>query len=275
MKSTPVIPPLARVLSAYLFLWACLFLSPCLFLWATPALADRPDTGFFIGGAARVGLIDGTGTWQYTDRDGVDWPINFSLDAPMSEGGNAMGFNWEEKILIGMTPSIGYYLNETLSLQLRLGWNFPKSSSQSYTETNGQSVIHREGFNAEWKQRSTQLVMGFHRASDFAYYLYGGISLVQVDHKITIYEGNEYNFGFDFTHFDGSSQVFNDDFNTLGILLGIGFEFPTPGDNRVIFASAQYESARTDETFHGTDDFRVEIGGFSALLGIKWFPWAD
>lgn len=240
-----------------------LILPLLLLLAAGAARADRPDSGFFLGGAARVSYMEGTGTWN---------GVNFAIDAPLSDEGNALGFAWDEKLLLGASPSFGYYLNESLSLQCTIGWNFPKSSSQTFTETNG-GIIYQQGFTSEWTQRSAELVMAFHSTSDLAYFLYGGASLVRVDHKITLFEGSEFTDPFGNTIFQGESSIYEDDFSTLGFLFGVGFEFPTQGNNRVIFVSAQYEASRNNGPFHGTEDFNVDVGGFTMMLGIKWFPF--
>jgi len=234
-------------------------------LAATSALADRPDSGFYLGIAARTQYMDGMGSWD---------DIAFAIDSPLSTEGDALGFNWEEKLLLGGTPSLGYYLSESLSLQLAMGLNFGKASSEKYTITNG-GVVYQQGYSSEWNQRSTELLMTFHSTSDLAYFIYGGASWVDIDQNITLFEGAEYSDPFGNTIFEGDSTIYTDDISALGFIFGAGFEFPTGGNNRVIYVAAQYEAATTNDTFHGTEDFHVNVGGITAMLGIKWFPFAD
>ncbi|PID79954.1 hypothetical protein CSB20_08635, partial [bacterium DOLZORAL124_64_63] len=87
--------------------------------------------------------------------------------------------------------------------------------------------------------------------------------------------GSEYHDPFGNTLFEGDSEIHTDKISALGFIIGVGFEFPTGGNNRVIYVAAQYEAATTHDTFHGTEDFHVNVGGFTAMLGIKYFPFAD
>ena len=39
--------------------------------------------------------------------------------------------------------------------------------------------------------------------------------------------------------------------------------------------TAQYSFAKTGDTFFGTPDFDVNVGGLSFLVGLKWFPFVE
>ncbi len=241
------------------------FLPIILLLTATSSLADRPDSGLFLGAATRIQYMTGTGSW-----DG----LSFAIDEPPRNDGSTSGFGWEEKLLLGGAPSLGYYINETLSLQCTFGLNFTKAASQSVTEVTD-LYVERSGYNSEWTQRSLELVMSFHSSSDLAYFLFGGTSLIQVKQKNTTFGGREFTDPFGGTYFEGHTDISTDDFSTLGFLFGAGFEFPTGGNNRIFYVAAQYEVATSNTNFHGTPDFRVDVGGVTVMLGLKWFPFQD
>ncbi len=213
------------------FTLPAIVLSAIVLLVPADAMADRPDSGFYLGAAVHTQYMEGKGTWD---------DIAFRINYPLSTEGGALGFNWPEKLLLGGTPALGYQLSETLSFQLSAPLNFSKASNEKYTITNG-GIIYQQG----------------------------------VKHKITLFEGSEYHDPFGNTLFEGDSEIHTDKISALGFIIGVGFEFPTGGNNRVIYVAAQYEAATTHDTFHGTEDFHVNVGGFTAMLGIKYFPFAD
>jgi opacity protein-like surface antigen len=230
---------------------------------AATAGAGGPDSGFFIGGGGYVQFIKGTGTWADYD---------FEIDTPLSEEeGTPIGFAWTDKLLLGIKPMLGYRLNRQLELQVGYGLNITKSSQQSDTQYDTYTT-YEQGFSLAWQQRSLEIIGVFYPDSDMGYFFYAGFDMTRVKADFTFYEGIE------FDDFNGNpvSEVTStdesDSISATGIIFGGGIEFASD-NNRAVFVSVQYSTAKTDDIFFGTEDYKVGVGGLAFMLGVKWFPF--
>jgi hypothetical protein len=233
-------------------------------LGCVTAWAESPEPGIYIGGAAGIQLVPGTGTWAEYD---------FKIDNPLSvEDDGAVGFAWTDKFLLGIKPLMGYRINSTLALQVGYGLNIPKSSQQTTTQSDG-FTSYEQGFSMEWKQRSLEVLGVFHPDSDLGYFLFAGLDLTKIEAKVILYEGLEYEDYYGNLVADAQAQEAIDKISTTGAIFGGGLEFPSEDNNRVVYFSAQYSTAKTNDTFFGTEDFKVLVGGLSFTVGVKWYPF--
>jgi opacity protein-like surface antigen len=226
--------------------------------------AEGPDSGFFFGLGGNLQWVPGSGTWDQHE---------FDIRSPMSpDEGGAVGFSWTDKALLGIKPMAGYRLSPHLALQVNLGLNIPKTSQQSYAATDAMNV-YEQGMTMEWNQRNLEILGIYQPDAELDYYFFGGIELTRVDMNVLLFEGVE------FEDYAGNPTSFSDFQNqsdhitALGFILGGGVEFPSDNRKRVVFASAQYAFTRTGDTFFGTPDFKVDLGGISLTIGVKLYPF--
>ena len=230
---------------------------------AATAWAGGPDSGLFIGGGAHIQWIKGTGTWAQYD---------FEIDNPLSvEDGEPVGLAWTDKVLLGIKPMVGYRFNRTLELQVVYGLNITKSSQQSETQYDG-ITSYEQGFSLAWQQRSVEVLGVFFPDPEQGYFFYGGLDLTSIKADFTLYEGVAYEDYFGNPISEVAAQKESDSISATGIIFGVGMEFNSD-NNLAVFTSAQYSTAKTDDTFFGTEDFKVGVGGITFLIGVKWFPF--
>ncbi len=229
----------------------------------TGAWAGGPESGFFIGGGGFIQWIKGTGTWGEYD---------FQIDTPLSvEEGAPVGFAWNDKVLLGFKPMVGYRLNRQMELQVGYGLNITKSSQQSDIQYDTY-YTYEQGFSLSWQQRSLEIIGVYYPDRDMGYFFYAGFDMTSLKAEFTFFEGVEYE------DFNGNlvsevtSTKESDSIGATGFIFGGGIEFPSDS-NWAVFASAQYSTAKTDDIFFGTEDFKVGVGGLSFMIGVKWFPF--
>jgi hypothetical protein len=229
---------------------------------AVVAAAGNAESGFFLGAGVNILTMDGTGEWSGFD---------FSIDAPLntSEGG-AVGLNWSDKLLFGAKPMVGYRFSPDFALQADLSYFAPKTNSQTFTVSD-QGYTYTQRMDMEWNQRNFALIGLIHPMAEKSIFLFGGVEFVSIEANVTFSEG------LDFEWWDGEWDTASDaqststDIDAVGYLLGGGLETP-PGDKNVsTFVYVQYSTAITDDSFFGTRDFKVKVGGFSAAIGFKWY----
>jgi hypothetical protein len=230
----------------------------------TTAQAGGPESGFFIGGGANLQWVSGNGSWS---------TYEFDISQPLSnEENDPIGFAWTDKMLLGVKPVVGYKINGSLALQVGYGMNIPKPSNQSYSESNG-LVFYQQGLNMEWEQRNLEILGILYPDSDINYYFFGGLDLVNVKTKISIFESAEFPDEFGNTIIGGEVDEQNDTITATGFILGTGLEFVSEDKRRVAYLSVQYSRSLTNDAFFGTEDFKVDLGGFTLMGGIKWYPF--
>ncbi len=231
-------------------------------LTVTSAVAGGPESGFYFGGGGNAQWVSGNGTWGTYDFD-ISQPLS-------SDSGAALGFAWTDKVLLGVKPIIGYKLNSSLALQVGYSLNITKPSRQSVSSTNG-LVFYEQGISYEWKQNNLEILGLFYPNSDLEYYFFGGVELVEVNTDITLYENVEYEDGFGGVIGNGDFQVQSDKIRATGFVLGAGVEFTSDNNQRAAYVSIQYSRSVTDDTFFGSEAFKVDLGGISFNGGIKWY----
>lgn len=231
-------------------------------LTTTVAQAESPDSGFYIGGGGFLTWVDGTGTWAGTD---------FSIDQPLDDTAETVGFSWTDKLMLGIKPLIGWRITSGFALQAGYALNISKSSNQSVADTDLGST-YEAGFTSEWDQRNLELFAVLHPNPDLGYFFFGGVEMVNVDMSITFYEGISYVDNMGNPVSDYEYEKFEDDISGIGAVIGAGWEFSS---NRTTsaFVTAQYSFAKTNDAFFETEDFKVNVGGLSFLLGVKWHPF--
>ncbi len=225
--------------------------------------AESPESGFFIGGGGHIQMIKGTGTWAEYD---------FKIDNPLSvDEGDAVGFAWTDRVLLGLKPMVGYRLSPQLELQVAYGLNITKSSQQSDNQYDG-FTSYEQGFSLAWQQRSVEIVGVYFPDPETRYFFYGGLDMTHIKADFTFYEGVGYEDYFGNPVSEVDSEKIGDSISATGIILGAGIEFPSDG-NLAVFASAQYSTAKTKDIFFGTEDFKVGVGGITLMIGVKWFAF--
>jgi hypothetical protein len=226
------------------------------------ARAEGPASGIYVGGAVGIQWVNGTGTWAEYD---------FEIDSPLSvEEGGSVGLAWTDKILLGLKPLVGYRINHTLALQVGYGLNIPKSSQQTTTESDG-FISYEKGLSVEWKQRSLEFLGIIHPDSDLGYFFFAGLDMTRIETKIILYEGLEYEDFYGNLVAQGQAQEEADKISATGVIFGGGMEFPSDDNKRAAYISVQYSTAKTNDTFFGTEDFKVNVGGISFMVGVKWY----
>lgn len=241
-----------------------LLLGLCGLVGAPAVRAGGPDSGLFFGGSVNLQWVPGTGTWAGAE---------FKIDEPLSDGvGQPVGLAWSEHLLLGLKPVVGWKLNEQWALQATYGLNIPKSSSQTYSESNG-SVYYDQGLTVEWKQRNLEIVGVYYPDADLDYYLFGGVDLTRIRADVHLFEGIQYEDYIGEMVYDGLYQEETDDITATGFLFGGGVELTSDSKRRVVYFSAQYNLTRTAGTFFGSEDFKVDVGGISFQAGLKLFPF--
>lgn len=228
------------------------------------AQAGGPESGLYFGGSANLQYVPGTGTWAGAE---------FQIDEPLSDGvGQPVGLAWNEHLLLGLKPLAGWKLNSRWGLQVGLGLNIPKSSSQTYSESSG-TVYYDQGLTVEWKQRNLEILGVYYPDSDLGYYLFGGLDLVHIRTDVHLFEGIQYEDYVGQVVYDGLYQEESDDISATGIIFGGGVEIISDNNRRAVYFSAQYSTAKTDDTFFSSPDFQVAVGGMSFQVGLKLFPF--
>lgn len=240
----------------------CLMLS--LSTAAAVAVAGGPDSGLYLGGGPNVTLVNGSGTW-----DVYDFEITSQL---ATEGGGAVGLAWNDRIILGLKPVVGYRISPSLALQVGYGLNITKSSQQSYGESSG-TVYYEQGMKVDWRQRDLEILGVFRSGENLKLSFFGGLDLVSITTDILLYEGTEYQDSIGDLISVVDSQDHADKLSISGFIVGAGVEIPSDNERTEVFVSAQYSSARTDETFFGTENFKVDVGGVSFMAGVRWFPF--
>ena len=231
---------------------------------ATAVWAGGPESGFFIGGGGHLQLLPGTGTWGEYD---------FQIDNPLSiEGGDAVGFNWSDKMLLGIKPMVGFKISPQIALQVGYSLNITKSSQQSARDYD-LTTSFEQGYSLAWKQRSLEVIGVFYPSEDQNYYFFGGMDLTRIHADFTLYEGVEYQDNLGNLITEVGSEKVSDKITATGVILGAGIEFPSENNKTTTFISAQYSTAKTEGAFFGTEDFKVGVGGISFVVGVKWFLW--
>ena len=230
-------------------------------LAASAAQAESPDSGFYIGGGGFLTVMDGSGTWG-ADQEQTD----FAIAQPLDNTAESLGFNWSDKLMLGIKPLIGWRITSGFAIQAGYALNISKSSNQSVADTDLGST-YEAGFTSEWGQRNLEIFAVLHPNPDLGYFLFGGVEMVSVDMSITFYEGITYVDNMGNTISDYEYEKFEDDTSGLGAVIGAGWEFSS---NRTTsaFVTAQYSFAKTSDSFFDTDDFDVKVGGLSFLLGV-------
>lgn len=239
--------------------WFCVLMSIS-FSSGTVRAGDG-ESGLFVGVGVNILSMDGTGSWA--DKD-------FSLDAPLStESGQLIGLNWSDKLMFGAKPVAGYRFNPSLALQANYSYFVPKTASQSYTVTT-QNYVYRQSMDLEWSQQGVELLALVHPMEQKNIFLLGGVEFVGIEAKVTFSEGVEYDQGDGILGNASDSQSTSDKISAFGYVVGGGLESPPGDSNFSTFILVQYSTAVTKDSFFGTEDFRVKVGGFSVMLGAKW-----
>ncbi len=232
---------------------------------AAPSWAEGPE-GFFVGGGANLLYVAASGTWSEYD---------FSVREPLStEDGGPVGLSWTDKMLLGVKPVAGYKFNEFFALQVGCGLNIPKTSQQQTSESNG-VIYYEQGLNIEWQQSNFEVLGIIYPNTELGYYFFGGFDMTWVDTQVTLYENAEYPDANGNTLIGGVYQIENDKVASAGFILGAGLEFASENRNTVVYVSGQYSRSMTDDTFFGTEDFKVDVGGLALMVGLKWYPFSQ
>lgn len=239
---------------------------PALIALALSATAGMDDTGFYFGGTATVLVLEGTGTWKGFD---------FDILQPLSAGSNGpIGLNWDERLLFGARPLVGYRFDSRFAVQAAYSYLLPKASAQYYTETDANST-YEQRMDIEWHQSSVEAYVAYYPARDWGAYFYCGADWVHISTDVIFSESLEYASGADEWLTDGQSSAYESSLSALGFLFGAGIELPAENLTFSPFFALQFSTAKTNERFFVSDDFQVEVGGFSFLGGLKWHFSSD
>ena len=233
-------------------------------LLATGACGGGPDSGFFIGGGAHVLYVPGTGSW-----DDMDFDIQESLS---DEPGSTIGFFWADNFLLGVKPLVGYRVNPNLAFQASYGFNIPKSTQQVYSESTV-NAYYEQGMQVDWAQHSMELVGVFQPLEQGDFFVFAGVDLCRVNMDVTLFEGVETDNLFGDVITDSQIQKFKDHLSAVGLVFGLGLEFPTQSEFVEYYLSARYSTTRSQGAFFGTPDFEVDVGGLAVTVGMRLYPF--
>ncbi len=225
-----------------------------------PAHAQDARNGFYAGAAVNAQWLNGGGVWD---------AYEFDIDQPLDTEASSLGFNWQDHLLLGLQPLLGYRVSGGFALQAGYTVNIAKSSSQSITETTG-TYYYEQGMTFDWAQRTWEVLALWRPHEDSLYYLQGGAELVTVDMDVSWWEGSSSMDNIGNPIASGSFDKANDKLSALGFVIGAGLEWVSETGGRTVFASAKYSSATTDDTFFQTPGFKVDVGGISLTGGIRF-----
>lgn len=241
-------------------LWIALATMICA---TTISWAGGPESGFFLGGGGYATYVNGTGTWN-----NVDFEIDSAF--PSDDNSGAIGMAWTDLILLGVKPVVGYKFNSNFALQLGYAFNITKSSRQSGVSSDG-LVFYEQGLSVEWGQDNFEALAFYYPDSELEYYLFGGLEIIKIETKITLFENAEYQDDSGFVNSNGDFQIFDDQIAATGFIIGAGVEFTSDNDQRAAYVSMQYSRSLTDDSFFETEDFKVDMGGITLNVGVKWY----
>lgn len=238
-----------------------------LLAWAPgPAAADEAHLGFFVDGTGQVLVIDGEGTWNGRD---------FSPTGTMSgDEGSAVGLNWSERILLGISPGFGYRFSDRFLVQGNYLFFFPVRSSESYTISDAAGT-YVQALDWEWRHSVFEATAWYYPnhsdAESWNLFLYGGLQRVSVEVDAATSESLSALLGSEEVTTTGDFSLFQDSFTAWGAIGGIGVEIPSDSMNVSTVLRLQYALTGVDRTFFGTPDFDISLGGFSLYGGLKWY----
>ena len=230
---------------------------------ANLSLAGGPDSGFYLGGGGHLNWITGSGSW-----DNFDFELDNAF--PSEDSPDEVGFAWSDKMMIGIMPVIGYKLSPNVALQVGYGFNITKSSSQSSIITQGLGV-YEQGVSIEWHQRNLEVLGFYYPDSDLEYFFFGGLDLANVETDITIFETAQSPDGTGQGIINGDYNLNTDEISAVGYIFGAGIEFTSDNNEQAAFVTMQYSRSLTDETFFGTEGFKIDVGGITLTAGVKWY----
>ena len=232
---------------------------------AAPALGQDSRSPFYAGAGGGVQFIEGTGTWAGQDF-AVDGTLASEVDAPV-------GFAWTDKAVVGVKPFVGYRISPLLALQIGYALNVSKSSTEAYALTDG-IVTYEQGYTAEWTQRGWEFLAVLHPDEDLGYYLFAGWESVRVQMDVLLFETAGATGSDGISDSAAISQSEADRIGAQGAVFGAGFDFAPDNDRATFFLNGRYSTARTDGELFGTPDFKVKVGGFAIMAGVKWYPFS-
>ena len=248
---------------------ACFVVVPLLILilgsdvLAEPGREDR-KTGLYLGGLGHFQAIRAVGSWSGYEFDARE-PL-------LVEEGDAVGLSWDNNFFLGAQPVLGFRFSRHLALEVGYRWSFPKSAQQAWYESDVYTY-YEEGMLSEWKQSSFEALLYIYPKADSNIYLYGGLNRTRAAAVLTYYEGWEWVDDLGNSGSDYITDIYSDVTTTNGLVFGIGVEIPSKYNNRVPFFAARYVVAKTSGPFLGAEDFEVDLGGFSVMAGLKWYPF--
>lgn len=237
-----------------------------LLLIAPSVRADEAHRGLYLSGSGHLLLLEGKGTW-----DGRD----FDPTATMSDDeGTALGLNWAERLLIGVAPGLGYRFSDRFALQAHYAYFFPRRSSQAYSTTEGGGT-YRQGLDWEWRQASIEAIAlyypAYSDANDWNLFVFGGAQRLMIDVDAVTSESLTALLGYDEYDTVSDYQLFSSGIDAWGGVIGAGVEIPAESMNVSTSLRLQYAYTPVDQTFFGTPDFEVPLGGFSFWGGLNWY----
>ena len=130
---------------------------------------------------------------------------------------------------------------------------------------------YEQRMNVDWSQRGIELIGLYHPSEDWNFYFFGGVDLVSIKSTVTLSEGVEYEDRDELWVTEFVSDGVSSEITAVGLILGAGVEIPSGNGNTATVVSLQFSSATTDDAFFGTDDFKVNVGGYSGLVAFKWY----
>jgi len=242
----------------------------CLLL--LPALAVAADNGLFFGAGVSSRFMDGDGWYSLTLDPAItyDYPVDPSAEPYTIVGyfnvTDRYGYFLNSRNLFGFTPLLGYRFNRRFSVTVSFDYLLSENghrvrTSARYKTDSDDPIVYDNS-------RLTQRVLT--AAGQFYPGLWGTLITAGIEYdylKIEIYTETNTQARMEDFAYESSDK-------TLGWFIGIGLERPVrPKITLVGITTYSFTDYDGDRLFFGerTDDFELDVGGFNAHLGFRYY----
>lgn len=240
-----------------------------------------PQEGFFLGGDATLLMMNGIG--KIEDEDFEVTNDLFTITGT-STGFDIKsdGWSWENKLLYGLKPLIGYRFSPKFAVSASYGYFFMKTGEQSESFTFlylSSSVKLDIASEIEYSQSVIQLLGYFYPLESSGFFLSAGIEFVYMNAKnedeLTIKQTG-------YSPTKGKWRAKGDD-KTTGFVFGSGIEIPVFSQNisftaTVLYSLSNYSGDELLEVksapLEVTDpnmDIELGVGGFNVNVGLRFY----
>ncbi|MBN1154748.1 hypothetical protein JXB12_07495 [candidate division KSB1 bacterium] len=266
-------------LKAYGFI-GVLLISNCL-------SAQIPNEGFFLGGGASMLLMNGTGKIEDTDFDVTTKMFGNDDD----EDDVKIGWGWDNKILLGLSPYIGYRINSHFSMMATYNYYFEKNEKETATipglpfvDVMGNTMEMQSEISGstDYSQRSFSLFANYFPSKKQGIFISAGLEFLSLSLKMS----STYDITGGMSEFYSATDTYQGEDNVIAPVLGAGIEIPIISNKTMLVAKGLYSFAaykghkllQNDNaplnplTGEVEDiDLKLGIGGFVGSIGMQMY----